>query len=83
MGGGGKSYKCEDPEEIVEVDLPEYKLACSKNSGYCPGLGGFKVGCKEYLQSSTESPSESSTARLTASFAVICSVAVVLAKNIH
>ena len=53
LAGGGQSIKCDDPNQIVEVNLPQYKWSCSDNVDFCPGLGGFRVGCKDYVPTTT------------------------------
>ena len=64
LAGGGQSIKCDDPNQIVEVNLPQYKWSCSDNVDFCPGLGGFRVGCKDYVPTTTTTtttPATSST----------------------
>ncbi len=58
--GGGRSIRCDDKDEIVEVNLGAYNWTCSNNTQYCPGLGGFKVGCQD-LTTTTTPPTPATT----------------------
>ena len=62
---GGKSTRCDAEGEIVEVNLAAFDWKCSTNTNYCPGLGGFKVGCKDLTTTTTKTTTTTSTTTTT------------------
>lgn len=46
LPGGGAALNCENEGEIVELDFFNHQWECTNNTGNCPGLGGFALGCQ-------------------------------------
>ncbi|TRY74637.1 hypothetical protein TCAL_15615, partial [Tigriopus californicus] len=45
FNNGSKTVKC-DEGTIVEIDLETHSYGCTENIGKCPGMGGFRLGCR-------------------------------------
>lgn len=46
FSNGGNHITCDNDNEIIEYDETNGAWGCTTNTDKCPGLGGFRFGCK-------------------------------------